>query len=253
MLEDVQILVLAGGMGTRMNGPDLPKVLTPLNGQPLISYLLDELEKLDLSLEPAIVVGASANIVKDALGSQYLYIHQEEQLGTGHAVACAKSTLEGKASTIVVMYGDHPLVTAEMVHSLSRKHKQSGATMTLGIVSVPDFNDWRSAFYSFGRVVRSPDGKLQGIVELKDATENQKLITEVNPSYFCFDAEWLWSKIDSLSSTNAQHEYYLTDLLKMAFEQNQPISTIEIDPPEGLGVNTPQELKNVEQFMLERA
>lgn len=253
MLEDVQILVLAGGMGTRMNGPDLPKVLTPLNGRPLISYLLDELKKLDLSLEPAIVVGASANKVKDELGAQYLYIHQDKQLGTGHAVACAKKALVGKAGTVIVLYGDHPLVTAEMVHNLAKKHQESKATMTLGIVSVPDFNDWRSAFNSFGRVIRSPDNKLQGIVEFKDATDKQKTITEVNPSYFCFDAEWLWKKIDSINSSNAQHEYYLTDLLKMAFEQNQPISTIEIDPPEGLGVNTPQELRNVEQFMISRS
>lgn len=242
------MIVLAGGLGKRMGG-DLPKVLTPLNNTPIIRYLVTELAKLELAFPPTIVVGAKAEMVREYLGEGYHYVKQEEQLGTGHAVGCARRELEGTADTIVTLYGDHPLVTAAMVERLVARHREEQATMTLGVVRVPDFNDWRQALTNFGRVVRNADGSVGRIVEVKDATEEEKQITEVNPSYFCFSASWLWENITKLANTNAQQEYYLTDLLKAAFDQGCKVATIEIEPQEALGINTPQELAKVAEFM----
>ncbi|NCN83081.1 MAG: NTP transferase domain-containing protein [Candidatus Pacebacteria bacterium] len=251
MLDGVRIIVLAGGLGKRMGG-ELPKVLTPLNNKPIIGYLAAELKKLELSYPPTIVVGAKAEMVREYLGNDFNYVTQEQQLGTGHAVGCARFELIGTADTIVTLYGDHPLVTANMVKRLVAKHHEAQAAMTLGVVKVPDFQGWREALINFGRVIRNEDGSVARIVEMKDATEAEKQITEVNPSYFCFSAEWLWENITKLENTNAQSEYYLTDLLQAAFDQGQKVATIQIEAEEALGINTPAELVKVSELMLSR-
>jgi len=252
MLDRVRVIVLAGGLGTRMGG-ELPKVLTPLNNKPIIGYLIAELAALDLKYPPTIIVGAKAELVQEYLGSNYHYILQKKQLGTGHAVGCAREQMIGTADTIVTLYGDHPLVSASMVERLVAKHQEERAAMTLGVVKVSDFNDWRQALIHFGRVIRNPDGSVGKIVEFKDATEEEKTITEINPSYFCFSAKWLWENITLLENGNAQKEFYLTDLLKMAFDQGQKVATIQIEPEEALGINTPEELKKVSELMLQKA
>ncbi|MDA1079470.1 MAG: NTP transferase domain-containing protein [bacterium] len=251
MLDTVRIIVLAGGLGKRMGG-ELPKVLTPLNGKPIVGYLVAELKKLALSQPPTIIVGSKAEMVKEYLGPDFHYVLQAEQLGTGHAVGCARESLQGTADTIVTLYGDHPLVSARMVERLVAKHQEEDAVMTLGVVKVPDFSGWREALINFGRVIRNPDGTVGRIVEVKDATEEEKQITEVNPSYFCFSAKWLWENITKLENTNAQHEYYLTDLLKAAFDQGQKVATIHIEAEEALGINTPAELAKVSELMKSR-
>jgi len=247
-MDGVRVIVLAGGLGTRMGG-ELPKVLTPLNNKPIIGYLVAELAKLHLPHSPTIIVGAKAEMVREYLGPEYHYVQQPQQLGTGHAVGCAREELLGTADTIVTLYGDHPLVTAKMVKRLVEKHCEEQPAMTLGVVKVPDFQDWRKALINFGRVVRNADGSVGRIVEFKDATEAEKNITEVNPSYFCFSSEWLWENITKLSNYNAQQEYYLTDLLKAAFDQGEKVATIQIEPQEALGINTPEELAKVAEFM----
>ncbi|OGJ16382.1 MAG: hypothetical protein A2632_02785 [Candidatus Pacebacteria bacterium RIFCSPHIGHO2_01_FULL_46_16] len=251
MLNGVRVIILAGGLGKRMGG-ELPKVLTPLNSKPIIGYLVAELVNLQLPFPPTIVVGAKAEMVRACLGDWYHYVVQSEQLGTGHAVGCAREALMGTADTIVTLYGDHPLVTAKMVERLVAKHRAEQTAMTLGVVKVPDFQDWRQALTNFGRVVRNADGSVARIVEVKDATEEELQITEVNPSYFCFSAEWLWQNVSRLDNTNAQKEYYLTDLLKIAFDQGQKIATIHIEPQEALGINTPLELEKVADFMRQK-
>ncbi len=251
MMDSVRVIVLAGGLGTRMGG-ELPKVLTPLNGKPIIGYLAAELKKLDLTHPPTIVVGAKAEMVKDYLGDDFNYVLQDQQLGTGHAVGCAREVLQGTADTIVTLYGDHPLVSAVMVERLVAEHQDAQAAMTLGVVKVPDFLEWREALYNFGRVIRNADGSVGRIVEMKDATDSEKQVTEVNPSYFCFSADWLWENITKLENTNAQGEYYLTDLLKAAFDQGQKVATIQIEAEEALGINTPVELVKVSELMKSR-
>lgn len=243
-----QIIVLAGGLGKRMGG-NVPKALVPLRGKPLISYLLQAIQNAAVCERPVIVVGKGADLLKKTLGESYNYIFQEERLGTGHAVKICKPYLQKKSEHILVLYGDHPFVSSETIRSLDEEHRKSHAAMSLMTVTVPDFSGWHASFYSFGRILRDARGKIFGIRELKDSNEREKEIREVNPSFFCFESEWLWENIEKLNNNNAQKEYYLTDLLGMAIAQNRNIVSIPIEPLLALGINTPEELGFAETLM----
>ena len=239
----MQIVVLAAGHGKRMGNGDLPKVLVLFNGKLLVQYVMEAIAVSGVCDKPTVVVGQKAEQVKAALGPDYVYVLQTEQRGTGHAVAAVKSVLEGEAENIMVLYGDQPLITPATIKKMTQAHIASGSTVTMATVIVPDFNDWRQGFYDFGRVIRDTAGKLVAIVEKKDATTEQLEIKEVNPSYFCFKAQWLWQNLEKLSADNAQHEYYLTDLVGLACQQGEPITTVIVEPREALGVNTPEQLE----------
>ena len=248
-MDKIQIIILAAGHGKRMNNGDLPKVLVPFKGQPMIKHLLKSIKDSGVCDKPAIVVGQGANQVKEALGPDYIYILQPEQLGTGHAVSCAKEILEDQAENIIVLYGDHPLVSAAMIRNLADSHLKNNKVITMAIVKTPDFIDWRAGFYQFGRLIRNKDNQVCQIVEVKDASDKEKGITEVNPGYYCFKADWLWDNLDKLKDNNAQHEYYLTDLIAIACHSGQSINTVEIQPQEALGVNTKEQLELLEKIV----
>jgi bifunctional N-acetylglucosamine-1-phosphate-uridyltransferase/glucosamine-1-phosphate-acetyltransferase GlmU-like protein len=118
----------------------------------------------------------------------------------------------------------------------------------MATVKVDDFSDWRQGFSDFARVLRDSTSQVCGIVEKRDATAEQLQINELNPAYFCFKADWLWQNLAKLKNDNSQREYYLTDLVAMAGEQNRSIAAIEIDAREALGVNTPEQLALLEKF-----
>ncbi len=239
-----QIIILAAGHGKRMQS-ELPKALTPLHGKPFISHVLTAIEESGVCSNPTIVIGKKGDQVRDTLGPVYTYAIQEEQLGTGHAVMIAESD-GNDADIVMVLYADHPLVSADTIKKLKDTHIETGATLTMATAIVPDFNEWRSAFSSFGRFVRDDNGNIVKIVETKDATDEEKEIREVNPAYMCFNASWMWKNLHALKNENAQGEYYLTDLVGLAFASNEKISTITIDPKEALGVNTKEQLELIE-------
>jgi len=248
-MKNIQTIILAGGLGKRMNNFNLPKVLIELKGQPLISYVLKTIVNSGIDPQPVIVVGKMADKVKETLGPEYQYIFQPEQLGTGHAVACTKETLKDRAENILVLYGDMPLITAETIKNIATQHLVEKAVITMATVTVPDFNDWRAGFYDFGRIIRDSQGELLEIVEKKDATPDQLAIKEVNPSYFCFEANWLWQNIDNLKNDNLQKEYYLTDLISLALIQNKIVKTINIKAEEALGINDQKQKEIIEKFL----
>ena len=241
-IKPVQIVVLAAGIGKRM-GIDVPKVLIPLKSKVLINYLLEAIKKSGVDQNPVIVVGQKAEEVKKELGPKYNYVFQEQQLGTGHAVMATREILENKAANILVLYGDMPLVTAETIRRLAQTQQEKKSAITMTIVKVPDFNDWRAIFYDYGRIIRDEKGNLIKNVEKRDATSEQLAITEVNPSFYCFDANWLWQNIDKIKTENVEKEYYLTDLVGLACEQGQKISMVDINPAEALGANTMEQLQ----------
>lgn len=240
-----QIIVLAGGKGKRMNS-DLPKVLVPLKGKPLVKHLLESIEKSGVCAKPILVVGQKREMVINELGNNYSYAIQEEQLGTGHAVNCAKNLSHG-ADNILVLYGDHPHVSPATITSLAEAYQKHGGVLTIATTNVENFDGWRADFFNFGRIVRDENGEIVKIVEKKDASEDEKNITEVNPAYFCFNAEWLWKNLPTLQNENAQGEYYLTDLIGLAQHQGHAINSIQIDPHEALGVNTAEQLALLER------
>lgn len=232
---------------------ETPKVLTPVKGVPIIERLLAEVTKL--APQPVVVVGYKGDEVRAVLGERCAYAYQAEQRGTGHALLSAKSVLIDRGyEELIVMPGDHPLVSAETLRALLATHLKHRAKVSLAIVSVPDFTGDYAAFAHFGRIVRDTAGMVARIVEYKDATDEERQIREVNPSYYCFDAEWLWRHIDGLRSDNAAHELYLTDMVAVARASGGPIPTVAVvNPFEGLGVNDRAQLAIIERYCDELA
>ncbi len=250
-MDTIQLIILAGGKGTRMLS-EHPKVLVELGGKPLITHLLDNLRPLSLSIPPVIVVGHEAELVKETIGPSYRYALQQEQKGTGHAVLMAREATDARAKHVMVLYGDHPLVDADTIRAITETHQKNNAVVTMGTASVPDFTLWRSAFKRYGRIIRDEHGTISRIVEYKDATEAERAITEVNPSYLCFQADWLWSRLQKIGVENAQNEYYLTDIIGIATQEGVSLHTTAIDPEIALGANTREELETLENILNRR-
>jgi bifunctional UDP-N-acetylglucosamine pyrophosphorylase/glucosamine-1-phosphate N-acetyltransferase len=247
-MDKTQIIILAGGKGTRMQ-TDGPKVLVEAGGVPIILRLLKAVEAV--CPKPTIIVGYRGEKVIEATGNKYHYIWQKEQLGTGHAVACARAELENKDfERIIVLPGDHPLLSEATLLKLAEAHEESGAILTLTTGRVESFDGDFAAFYNFGRIVRNGDGSVLRIVELKDANEREKKNIEVNLGYYCFQADWLWQNIDKLQDFNKAKEYYLTDLVRLAVDRGEKVSVFTVeDIAEGFGINTPEQLAIAEKYL----
>jgi bifunctional UDP-N-acetylglucosamine pyrophosphorylase/glucosamine-1-phosphate N-acetyltransferase len=234
-------VILAAGDGKRMQS-DLPKVMHLLHGKPLVEHAVAAAEAVSDLQKPVIIVSPKHTMVQDHLGDRAQYAVQEQQLGTGHAVMQAQGLLHGVADHVVVLYGDMPFVSPASIEQLIAKHIERGNTVTLMTATVPNFENEYACFAKFGRIVRLDGGYIQKIVEAKDASEGELQILEVNPSIFCFKAEWLWHHLNALQNINAQGEYYLTDLIEMAIADHQLISSVPVAPREAMGINTKEEL-----------
>ncbi len=250
MFQKTKIVILAAGQGTRMQS-EMPKVLVALNDKPMIKYVLDAVHDTGIDDSPVIVVGHRkdeiiAELDKD--GRAYTYVTQHEQLGTGHAVICAESVLKGTADNIIILPSDHPFLTPLTIKKLKEKQEESGATITMATTVVPDFDDWRKAFYkSFSRIIRDENGKIIRDVQFRDAKDDEKKVKELNPIYFCFKAEWIWENLKKLNTHNDQKQYYLTDLVRIAMEEGEKIESISVSPKEALAANSKEELELLER------
>lgn len=232
-----RIVILAAGKGTRMNG-EIPKVLIPFEGKPMVQHLLAAVRSSGVDARPVIVTGYQADLVEKTLGDDYEYVRQDEQLGTGHAMQCTEKLLAGKTDQIIVLYGDHPFVKAVTIRDLLSLHEREGCPLSMMTVSVEDFNDWRAPFADFSRIIRDGSGRIIADAQVKDATPDQLAIREVNPAFFCFDAKWLWPHVKLLKNNNAKNEYYLTDLIDIAIREGDCIASMAIDARESMGLNT---------------
>lgn len=248
-----RIIILAAGKGKRMGASDRPKVLHTILGKPMLAYVLDAVVESGVDAKPVLIVGHMAEHVRAVCGDACDYAIQTELKGTGDAVMRARPLLEGAADDVMVLVGDQPFVTSATIRRVTDMHLAAGATLTLGTVTVPDFEAWRSPFADFGRIVRGPDGSVRRIVEVKDASPDELAIKEINPSYYCFKAPWLWKTLESLTSDNASGEFYLTDLLGKAIASGEKVQTVAIPPEEALGVNTLEQLAIAEALMKGRA
>jgi bifunctional UDP-N-acetylglucosamine pyrophosphorylase/glucosamine-1-phosphate N-acetyltransferase len=242
MMNNIQALILAAGKGKRINAQEKPKVLYPLLGKPIISYCLKSLKKTGFK-KPILVIGYKGNEVKKTLGNSVGYVWQKRQLGTGHAVLCAKDALMGTKSVLII-YGDMPFWEAKTFKKLIREHQKTGATLSM--VSVVLDNP---SFYKYGHIIRDKNGNLKEIVEEKVATSEQKKIKECNPGCYVIETDWLFKNLPKIKKS-AVGEYYLTDLLGLAVSQNEKINIVSTsDQNEVLGINTPEQLKLAESIL----
>jgi bifunctional UDP-N-acetylglucosamine pyrophosphorylase/glucosamine-1-phosphate N-acetyltransferase len=243
MMSDPIAVVLAAGMGTRMKS-DLPKVLCPVLGRPMIEFVLDALAPGGIGRVIA-VVGYRADDVRTALAERtnVEFVLQTERLGTGHAVKMAREFLVGHMGPVVVVAGDSPMIQADSIRKLLSHFQEHQPACLLGTLHKPNPA-------GLGRIVRDGRGEFVGIVEEKDATPEQRQITEVNMSTYVFAGPELLHALDQLKNENRQKEFYLTDCPGILRREGKRVQALPVlQPCEALSINTADELGQVEAEM----
>lgn len=241
---------MAAGKGTRMGG-DLPKVVHPVGGRPMICAVVDACRAAGCD-RVVVIVGYKQELVRDALAGApgVEYAVQDQQLGTGHAVLCAEPVVRsgGKApAEVVVLAGDGPLIRPATIALLLDKHRAGRAAATLATAVIDDPT-------GYGRIDRDASGRFRAIVEHKNCTPEQLRIREVNPSYYCFAGEALFDALRGVKRNPVSGEYYLTDTLELLMGKGQRVEVAPGVPPEDiLSINTPAELATVDAIFRRRA
>jgi bifunctional UDP-N-acetylglucosamine pyrophosphorylase / glucosamine-1-phosphate N-acetyltransferase len=236
-------IILAAGKGKRM-ASDLPKVLVPVCGRPMIRYVIDAVRAAGTQRIVA-VIGYRGDLVRHELAGQrdIEFVEQTEQLGTGHAVMMCRTKLAEHVGPVLILAGDSPMVQVTSLRALLAEFKTRQPACLLGTANKPDPA-------GLGRIVRDKQGRFQAIVEEKDATPEQRAITEVNMSTYVFQAAPLLAALDRLTADNVQGEYYLTDCPGVLKETGQAVEALcVLQPCEALSINTLDELAAVEREM----
>lgn len=248
MREKLAAVILAGGIGRRFleaDGRDVPKVLRPLLGRPMLEHVLQAVEEAGVR-EVVIVVGHKGEEVYESFRGRARFAWQEQPMGTGHAMLKGLRRLGEFDGHVMALCGDVPLITAQILKALATYHVRRGADATVLTVELEDPT-------GYGRIVRGPDGGVLGIVEEKDATEEQREIREVNTGTYCFKAGALREKLPSLTNENAQGEFYLTDVVAEMVAKGMKVAAMQAQSPDLVrGVNRPEELKEVERILKAR-
>ena len=237
-------VVLAAGQGTRMKSK-LYKVLHSVCGKSMVQHVLDQVSALQVE-EIVTIVGHGAEKVKTELGDRTNFALQSEQLGTAHAVMQAEQLLEGKKGTTFVICGDTPLIKAETMEALIKQHEEKGAKASVLTAYLEDPT-------GYGRIIRNNDGFVEKIVEHKDASEEERKVTEINTGTYCFDNEALFATLKKVSNDNVQGEYYLPDVIEILKSEGEIVTAYQTsDFEETLGVNDRIALAEAEKIMRKR-
>ena len=237
-------VILAAGQGTRMKS-DLPKVLHPVLGVPMVLWSVRHAQALGAA-PVVLVVGNGAEEVRRTVGEGVLYALQAERLGTGHATLQARPLVQGKAESVLVLYGDMPALRLETLQRLVALHQERRPAVTMLTVVAEDS-------MGFGRVVRDAAGRVRAIVEEAVATPEILAIKELNCGVYCFDAAWLWRRLPDVPLTQPKGEYYLTDMAGLAVQDGLPIEALTIhDVSEVQGVNNRVHLARCEHILRQR-
>ena len=240
----VTAVLLAAGQGTRMKS-DLPKVLHPVVGKPMLWHALQAVDQASTE-KPVVVVGYGAEQVREYVGEDGVCILQEPQLGTGHAAMQAEPVLNGKTDYVIVTYADMPLLRGETFEKLVEMQKQNSGPISMLTVIAEDPR-------GFGRILRKEDGTVAAIVEEYVATPEQKAIKELNVGAYCFSADWLWDALGRIEKNPQKGEYYLTDTIELAVKDGLPVQAlVHDDLSETIGINTRVHLAEADAAMRQR-
>ncbi|TAL69775.1 MAG: UDP-N-acetylglucosamine pyrophosphorylase [Bacteroidetes bacterium] len=243
--QNLIIIILAAGKGKRMNNPLMAKVMAELDGIPLIGHVLNQAIKLSPE-KIIIVVGHQKDSVINYINSlaydNITFVEQKEQLGTGHAVNQAKPELSNYNVKILILAGDVPMLSSDTLKKFINYHNvQKSDVSVLSTVAPNPFG--------YGRIIRDEEANFIKIVEEKDASDDERNVTEINSGVFLLNADLLFKSLQEVSNKNSQAEYYLTDIIEILKNKGTRVHAFagaEFD--ELQGVNSPEDLKKVEDF-----
>ncbi len=237
-------IILAAGAGTRMKSKK-PKVAHEVLGRPLVRWVVSAAKQAGAERIVA-VVGHCKEQVIPLVQDETEIVVQPDRKGTADAVAVCREALADFDGSLLVLSGDCPLITAATVERLVSEREAANAAVSLLTMKLPDP-------YGYGRIIRNDEGNVVGIVEQKDATDDQTLIKECNAGFYCFDSKWVFEALTHIDNNNAQGEFYLTDVIALAVEQGRAVAAVATDNPhECLGVNSRVQLAQATKVMQQR-
>lgn len=236
-------IILAAGQGTRIKS-NIPKVLHKVCGKEMVNHVIDNMREAEIE-DVNVIIGNGSELVKESTKNRNVsYSLQEEQLGTGHAVKCAKEFLQGKDGVVAVFTGDAPLTRVETIKKLIEEHIKKGNKATLLSAYVDDPT-------GYGRIIRDGEEVLK-IVEHKDCNEEELKVNEMNAGMYCFDIKSLLSSLEELNNNNVQGEYYLTDVIGILKSKGEKVGALLTDYEDTLGVNSRAQLAEAERVLRKR-
>ncbi len=240
-------IILAAGKGVRM-GTEAPKVLLDVVDRPMIAWVVQACVAAGVD-RCIVVVGHGGELVRSALADQdcCFFVVQKELLGTAHAARMAESLFTDQPPRdVFVLAGDGPLIRPATLQKLLKVHRDGDAAATLATAVLDDPT-------GYGRIIRDDQGRFETIVEQKDASERQRLIREVNPSYYCFRSDRLFAALTRVQRANQQKEYYLTDVPALLQGEGHRVCVVDAVPPQDvLSINTAEQLKEVDAILTQR-
>ena len=237
-------VILAAGQGTRIKS-NIPKVLHKVCGKEMVNHVIDNMREAGIE-DVNVIIGNGSELVKESTKDRNVsYSLQEEQLGTGHAVKCAKEFLQGKDGVVAVFTGDAPLTRVETIENLIKEHIEKGNKATLLSAYVDDPT-------GYGRIIRDDNKEVLKIVEHKDCNEEELKVNEMNAGMYCFDIKSLLSSLEELNNNYVQGEYYLTDVIWILKDKKEKVGALVTDYEDTLGVNSRAQLAEVEKVLRKR-
>jgi bifunctional UDP-N-acetylglucosamine pyrophosphorylase/glucosamine-1-phosphate N-acetyltransferase len=242
-MADRVAIILAAGISSRMK-TDTPKVLLEVCGRPMLAYVLDACRGVGVE-KIYVVVGFGAEQVKKRFeaADDIVWVRQDEQKGTAHAVLCCKEHLNGFDGQTLVLCGDGPLIRTQTLRTIIEKHEATDSAATLATAILDDPT-------GYGRVCRDADGNIEAIVEHNDCTTEQLRIKEVNPSYYVFNNRILFEAVVKVRPDNVKKEYYLTDTISIIIAAGHKVAAVAaMRPEEAISVNTEAQLSEISRIM----
>jgi bifunctional UDP-N-acetylglucosamine pyrophosphorylase/glucosamine-1-phosphate N-acetyltransferase len=242
-MKEIAALILAAGKGKRMRRDDIPKVLVPLADKPLLEHVINTVKRISVEKIVIIVGHRKEKVIEyfSGISNKIEFAHQDEQLGTGHAVMMAKDNLIDFKGDVLILAGDVPLLTTDTIESFINEHHKNKSQIS--VLSTTAANPT-----GYGRIVRDEKGSFIRITEEKDANDEIRKIDEINSGIFLVDSIKLFEYLSQLSNDNAQKEYYLTDIIEIAKKKNTNVFAFNLAKYEELqGINSPEDLKKAEE------